>query len=101
MFVRFAGAMMLVFLIASAGIHLEKQNLELRRAVGLQHYRLDVLERRHALRRLKVQQLGAPVRLIEPLESGRLQVRIPEKASPTGAKSDVIAGGERLLDRVH
>ena len=53
MFVRFAGAVVVIALIALAGIRLEQRNLELRRAVGLQHYRLEVLERRHALHRLK------------------------------------------------
>lgn len=82
MFVRFAGAIVLIVLIALAGIRLEKRNLELRRAVGLQHYRLEVLERRHALHRMKVQQLGAPARMIESLESGRLQViAVPPKNS--------------------
>ena len=74
MFVRFAGAVVVIALIALAGIRLEQRNLELRRAVGLQHYRLEVLERRHALHRLKVQQLGAPARMIESLEFGELQV---------------------------
>lgn len=77
MFVRFGGALILVVLISLAGIRLEKRNLELRRSIGLQHYRLEVLERHHALHRLKVQQLGAPTRLIDALESGDLQVKIP------------------------
>lgn len=77
MFVRFTGAVVVIVLIALAGIRLEKQNLELRREVSLQHYRLEVLERRHALHRLKVQQLGAPARMIESLESGKLQVMAP------------------------
>ncbi len=76
MYSRFAGAVIMIVLIASAGVHLEKRNFELRRSIGLQHYRLDVLQRRHALHRLKVQQLGAPARLIESLESGDLQVRL-------------------------
>jgi len=76
MFVRFAGAVLLIMLIALAGIGLEKRNLELRRAVTLQHYRLEVLQRRHAQHRLKVQQLGAPARMIESLESGELQVQV-------------------------
>ncbi len=79
MFFRFAGAIGLIVMIASVGIHLEKRNFELRRAIGLQHYRLEVLQRRHALHRLKVQQLGAPARLIESLESGDLQVMVPDQ----------------------
>lgn len=97
MFVRFAVAVVLVALIAVAGIQLEKRNLELRRAVGLQHYRLEVMERRHALDRLKVQQLGAPARMIESIESGELQVMAP---SPESEQQNVMVRGSRAERRV-
>ncbi|QDT48135.1 hypothetical protein Pan258_21750 [Symmachiella dynata] len=100
MFVRFAGAIVVIVLIALAGIRLEKENLELRRAVSLQHYRLEVLERRHALHRLKVQQLGAPARMIESLESGELQVMVPPR-KPTKSANELIARDPEQARRLH
>lgn len=79
MFFRFGSAIVLVVLISVAGIALEKQCLELRREVSRQHYRMDVLWKEHATLRWRTQELGAPVRLIGPLESGALDVSQPEQ----------------------
>lgn len=65
MFFRFGGALVLLVLIALAGIAIEKRNLDLRRAVSHQNFRQDVLIEEHAQHRLKAQQLGAPSRLID------------------------------------
>lgn len=81
MFFRFGSAIVLVVLVAVAGVALEKQNLELRRSVSRQQFRLDVLVNQHAQMRLRTQQLGAPVRMIDSLEQGKLQVRPPEKSA--------------------
>lgn len=78
MFFRFGSAIVLVVLISLAGVALEKQNLELRREVSRQHFRMDVLLDTHAKMRLRTQQLGAPVRMIERLEEGTLELRRPE-----------------------
>jgi hypothetical protein len=83
MFFRFGSAVALVVLIALAGVGLEKQNLEMRRQVSRQQFRLDVLVNQHAQMRLKTQQLGAPIRMIEELEKGRLQVQKPQKQTKT------------------
>jgi len=74
MYFRFGSALVLVVVVSLATIALEKQNLELRRAVSRQHFRMDVLRDAHAGLRLKTQQLGAPARLIDALEAGTLQL---------------------------
>ncbi len=79
MFFRFGSALVLVVLISLIGIGLEKRNLELRRAVSQQHYRMDALRDAQARLRLETQVLGAPARMIHPLERGDLEVARPEK----------------------
>jgi len=78
MFFRFGSAIVLVVLISLVGIGLEKRNLELRRGVSQQHYRMDALRDAQARLRLETQLLGAPERMIDSLESGRLQLERPE-----------------------
>jgi len=84
MYIRFGGALVLVVLISLAGIALEKRNLELRRAVSRQAFRLDVLLERHAANRLRTQRLGAPARLMRALESGQLTPADPSQAAKSG-----------------
>ncbi len=81
MFFRFGSAIVLVVVISLAGVALEKQNLEMKRTASRQQFRLDVLVNEHARMRLRTQQLGAPLRMIDSLEQGKLQVRKPEKPS--------------------
>jgi hypothetical protein len=85
MFFRFGSAIVLVVLISLAGVAIEKRNLELRREVSRQHYRMDVLFDTHAKLRLRSQELGAPVRMIDALEEGRLELRPPEKPTEAAA----------------
>lgn len=68
-FFRFGAALVLVVLISLAGTALEKRNLELRRVVSRQQYRLEVLLEQHAANRVLAQQLGAPSRLVEQADS--------------------------------
>lgn len=86
MFFRFGSAIVLIVLVALSGVALEKHNLELRRSVSRQQFRLDVLVNQHAQMRLKTQQLGAPVRLIDSLETGKLQIQKPEKSTSDESK---------------
>jgi hypothetical protein len=86
MYFRFGSALVLVVLVSVVGIALEKQNLELRRAVSRQHFRMDVLRDTHAELRLQTQQLGAPARVIEALESGSLSLKPPEAARVDGPR---------------
>jgi hypothetical protein len=69
MFFRFGAALVVVVLISLAGTALEKRNLELRRSVSHQQYRLDVLLQQYAAHRVQAQQLGAPIRTIEQVDA--------------------------------
>jgi len=79
MFFRFLSAVALVVLISVAGVALEKESLETRRKISKQHYRMEVLRESFAKMRLRVQELGAPEKLIEAVEKGKLPLRQPEK----------------------
>lgn len=79
MFFRFAAALSLVVLIALSGTTLEKQNLELKRALSHQQYRVDALLDSHVRLRLEAQRLGTPARLLGPLERGELSLQRPVK----------------------
>src|SRR5947207_2357910 len=80
MFFRFGSALVLVVLISLAGTALEKRNLELRRTVSRQHYRLEILLENHAANRVLAQQLGAPSRLVEKIDEASAS---PEKPLPS------------------
>ena len=69
MFFRFGSALVLVVLVSLTGTALEKRNLELKRIVSRQHYRLEILLERHSANRVLAQQLGAPSRLIDELDA--------------------------------
>jgi hypothetical protein len=86
MFFRFLCCVALVVLIALAGVALEKKTLETRRKISQQHYRMEVLRESHAKMRLRVQELGAPKKLIESVEKGELPVRRPQKPDMSEAK---------------
>ncbi len=80
MFFRFGATLILLVMIALGGIAIEKRNLELRRATAHQQFRQEVLLEKHAVNRLKAQQLGAPGQLIDDLheaEMGRPHGRLP------------------------
>ena len=62
-FFRFAAALILVVLISMVGIGLEKQTLEMKRAVSRQYFQKDLLLELHAKQRLRIQQLTAPSQL--------------------------------------
>ncbi len=77
MFFRFGAALLLVVLISLAGTALEKRNLELKRVVSRQSYRLEILQEQHAAKRVLAQQLGAPSRLLDQVG----EVASPEKSA--------------------
>lgn len=83
MFFRFLCCVALVVLISVAGVALEKQTLETRRNISKQHYRTEILRESFAKMRLRVQELGAPEKLIESVEKGDIPVRQPEKPTAT------------------
>ena len=57
MFSRFAAAVVLIVVTVLVGIGLEKRNLELRRSLSLQAYRIEQLEERLARVKLELEQL--------------------------------------------
>jgi hypothetical protein len=72
MYFRFVAAVLLVVAAALFGVALEKRILALNRALTLQQYRADQLEEQHARLRFEMQRLGAPARLIDEIDSGRI-----------------------------
>lgn len=74
MFFRFAMAVALIVAVSLCGVALEKRTLSLQRAISLQHYRAAQLEEQRVRLRLLCEERGAPSRLLEALESGRLTV---------------------------
>ncbi|MBI5759676.1 MAG: hypothetical protein HZA46_14250 [Planctomycetales bacterium] len=87
MFFRFGGAIVLAVLISLTGVGLEKRNLELRRAVSQQEYQRELLVERQARVRAETQKLGAPPRLLEALEAGKLRMREVEQPIMPKSKS--------------
>src|SRR5262249_26516067 len=86
MFFRFGSALVLVVLISLAGTALEKRNLELRRVVSRQKYRLEILFEKHAANRVLAQQLGAPSRLVDKIEEPQKSLEKPaQPANPERA----------------
>ena len=59
-FFRFVAGLLLVVLISMVGIGLEKQTLQMKRAVSRQYFQKDLLLEIHAKHRLRIQQLTAP-----------------------------------------
>jgi len=86
MYFRFGSALVLVILMSVGGVAIEKQCLALRRTVIRQQYRRDALGDEYARLRLETQQLGAPVRLFEALENGRLELARPDGPNEPGAQ---------------
>jgi cell division protein FtsL len=86
MFFRFLCCVALVVLISLSGVGLEKKSLETRRNISQQHYRMEILRESFAKMRLRVQELGAPEKLIESVEKGELPLRRPEKSDSSQAK---------------
>jgi hypothetical protein len=62
-FFRFSAGLILVVLVSMVGIGLEKQTLEMKRAVSGQYFQKDLLLEMHAHLRLKIQTLTAPSQL--------------------------------------
>ncbi|GEM_PF-582396 len=95
MFFRFGAGLFLVVLISLLGIAIEKRNLDLRRDLSRQHYRMDVLRDEHARLRLKCQQLAAVDRLFETVEQDGAELSHPElPAEATSPLQDASDEGE-------
>ncbi|WP_437202345.1 hypothetical protein [Planctomicrobium sp. SH664] len=68
MFFRIGIATLIVTIISLMAITLEKQQLEYKRAISLQHYSLELLKEKRSRLILTTQRLGSPARLIEERE---------------------------------
>lgn len=88
LFFRFAAGLILVVLISMVGIVLEKQTLEMNRAVSRQYFQLDMMLEMHAKLRLSIQELTAPALLanIEPEEFKVPQPRGFQRVTPSNAE---------------
>lgn len=71
MFFRFVASLLLVVLVSMIGIAVEKQTLEMKRAVTRQYFQKDLLLEMHARVRLRIQQLTAPSQLTAVSPSSR------------------------------
>jgi hypothetical protein len=96
MYFRFAAAVVLAALIAVAGVAIEKRCLALRRALTRERYRYDVLSDLYARQRLRTQQLGAPARLFESIESDRCDMIARE---PITSRRDQVASEPTAVSR--
>ena len=82
MFFRFAAGLFLVVLVSMAGVRLEKQTLEMRRAVSLQYYQTDLLLELVVRLRLETQRLTAPAQLAATIENAA-----NAESHPAGSRS--------------
>ena len=87
MFFRFGSVLCLIVLIALTGTAIEKQVLQLKRAITHQQYRFDALLDSHIRLRLEAQRLGTPASLLGPLERGELPLERPKKPLRTDLRS--------------
>ena len=86
MFFRFGAGLFLVVLVSLLGIAIEKRNLDLRRDLSRQHYRMDVLRDEHARLRLKCQQLAAVDRQFQLIDEEGAELSQPDvPAAPSSA----------------
>lgn len=89
-FFRFAAGLLLVVLVSMVGVRLEKQTLEMRRAVSVQYYQTDVLLELLVRLRLETQKLTAPAQVA-------LMQQAREEADPASIKSQ--AKGAKKSER--
>lgn len=91
MFFRFAAGLFLAVLVSMASVRLEKQTLEMRRAVSVQYYQTDLLLELLVRLRLDTQRLTAPAQLAATIEDAatsqnsrqnRENTRSPQKRPP-------------------
>ena len=79
MLFRFGAAVLLIVVVSLLGIAIEKRTLSLKRTISLQTYRVEQLQERCARLRVKCEKSGAPARLLQDIEAGRLDVTLAER----------------------
>ncbi len=94
MFFRFVASLILVVLVSMVGIGLEKQTLEMKRAVSRQYFQVDLLLEMHARLRLQVQELTAPANLAK-IEAETLsrhnRLQPTSRSSPSATSIEVLS----------
>jgi len=81
MYFRFGLALIIVIAISFAGAGIEKENLRLQQQLARQQSRRDLLVEKIATARVESQQLGAPPRLLQAIEDGRIVLPDPQSSS--------------------
>jgi hypothetical protein len=76
---RFGVAMVGLVACGLFASSIEAESLDLTRQLSYQQFRLQVIDDQLARLRLEAQQLGAPERLLKPLEDGTLTLKRPDK----------------------
>jgi hypothetical protein len=87
MFFRFVAGLVLVVLISMISILLEKQTLEMKRAVTRQYFQKDILLELHARHRLEIQRLTAPASVPQAVVAQSDAVKSNQWRMPTDAES--------------
>ena len=81
MFFRFLATLVILTTISVMGITLEKQNLAVKRAISVQHYKLHDLDEQRSQLFLTTQQLGAIPRLLREWDETELAYHRSAKKS--------------------
>jgi hypothetical protein len=81
MYFRFGLALIIVISISVAGVRIENENLRLKQQIARQQSRRDLLVEKIASARVESQQLGAPPRLLQAIEDGRIVLPAPQSSS--------------------
>lgn len=81
MYFRFGVALAIVIAVSICGVMIENENQRLKQQITQQQFRQDLLVQQVAAARLESQQLGAPPRLIQAVEEGRIALPAPESPS--------------------
>ena len=102
-FFRFAAGLLLVVLVSMVGVRLEKQTLEMRRAVSVQYYQTDVLLELLVGLRLETQKLTAPAQLALMKEAEKQRAanesKAPRRTSKAIGSRNVARDRGRKTDR--
>ena len=81
MYFRFGVALAIVIAVSICGVIIEKENLRLQHQITQQQFRQDRLVQQIASARVESQQLGAPPRLLQAVEDGRIVLPTPKTPS--------------------
>lgn len=81
MYFRFGVALTIVIAVSVCGVTIEQENLRLKQQITRQQIRQDLLREKIASARVDSQRLGAPPRLLQAIEGGRIALPAPQSSS--------------------